>query len=137
MAMNRGDLWLVRGLAKLLEWMTWLCTLPLMLLLGLLVGQVVYWLAEARWIRATLCTLNNYLGAPNIPKVNQFVAHELDRSEVNTGARGVDVILSYLINDMPLLLSGAAISMGGLILFIWAHQGLMDTADRIERQSQT
>jgi hypothetical protein len=134
--MDRGDLWLVRGLAKIVEWLAWLCTLPLVLLLGLLVGEVFFWLFEAHWVRLTICTLYGYLNAPADKQVNQFLAHELDRCDVNTGARGVDLIVNYVLNEMPAFLSVSALSIFGLFLFIFMHQTLTDSIEKIEREAE-
>jgi hypothetical protein len=134
--MNKSDLWLWRGLTNITVWMTWLFGLPLALLLGLLIGEGFYWLAEAHWIRVTLCTLGNYMASPNIPKVNQFVAHELDRCDVDTGARGLDLILNYCLNEASVFLSVAVVSILGMCVFIWLSELANDNADRIERSDQ-
>lgn len=134
--MLKGELWLVRGLAKITEWLTWLCTAPLMLLLGLLVGEVFYWLFEAHWIRVTLCTLGAFFSAPADKNVNKFLAHEFDRCDVDTGARGVDLMVNYVLNEMPVFLSLSALSLIGLILFIAMHATLRVSIERDEREAE-
>jgi hypothetical protein len=122
--MGKAELAFYRALTNVLIWMTWLCAVPLVFLGGLLIGEVFYWLAEAHWVRVTLCTLGNYLGAPNIPKVNQFVAHEMDRCDVGTGARGLDLIINCVLNELPAFISLAATITGAI------YTGFSDLPDR-------
>jgi hypothetical protein len=132
--MHKGDLLLWRGLANLTVWITWLFALPLALLFGLLVGEVFYWLAEAHWIRVTLCTLGNYMASANIPKVNQLLAHESDRCFMDTGARGLDMILNYCLNEASVFLSVSVVSILGVCLGVGLSGAAETTVDEIERR---
>jgi hypothetical protein len=123
-----------RGLTNLLVWIVWLFLLPLVLLFGLLIGEVFYWLSEAHWTRVTLCTLGNYMAAPNIPGVNQFVAHELDQCDVSTGALGLDIILNYVLNELTVFLSVPLISFWGIAIFVWLSGATDAAAIEIERR---
>jgi hypothetical protein len=76
------------------------------------------------------------MASPNIPKVNQFVAHELDRCDVDTGARGLDLILNYCLNEASVFLSVPVVSILGMCVFIWLSELANDNADRIERSDQ-
>lgn len=103
-----------------------------MVLLGLLVGEVFYWLVEARWMRVTLCTLSNVMTSPS-KQSNEFIAHEFDRCDVATGARGFDLILNYFINDLSVFLSLSAVSFIGIGLGVYFQAVCIDAADRVER----
>jgi hypothetical protein len=92
--------------------------LSLMSLLFYLIGETVYWLLTAHWMRITLCTFGTTMAAPKIPNVNQGLAHELDRCDVETGARGLDLILSYVVNDISAFLWVSAASVLSVVLFV-------------------
>jgi hypothetical protein len=132
--MGRAELGFYRGVTTLCIWATWLSALPLVFLGGLLIGEVFYWLAQAHWMRVTLCTLGNYASAPNIPGVNQFVQHELDRCDVNSGARGLDIILNYALNDLSVFMSLTALSFAGIFVFVYLAESAGRAADDIERR---
>jgi hypothetical protein len=132
--MSKAELGFYRGLTTLFIWMTWLCWFPMIFLGGLLIGEIFYWLSEAQWIRVTLCTLGNYATPRNIPGVNQFVQHELDRCDVNTGARGVDIILNYALNELSVFISLTALSFVGIFIFYYLAESVGEAADEMERK---
>jgi hypothetical protein len=103
-------------------------------LAGILIGNVFHWLYDAHWMRVTLCTLGNYASDRNIPGVNQLVQHEADRCDMDTGARGLDIILNYALNDVSAFISLGALSFVGISIFYFLAESVGETADNIERK---
>jgi hypothetical protein len=86
--------------------------------------------------RVTLCTLGNYASDRDIPGVNQLVQHEADRCDADTGARGLDIILNYALNDVSAFISLGALSFVGISIFYFLAESVGETADNIERKAK-
>ena len=86
---------------------------------------------KAHWIRITLCTLGN-AARETRTHGNVFVLHELDRCDVDTGAKGLDLILNYYVNELSLFVSVPIYSILGMIVFGWLAGKWGNRADEIE-----
>jgi hypothetical protein len=58
------------------------------------------------------------MGVLKLHRVNQALVHELDRCDVDTGARGLDLMLNYVLNDISAFLWISAASILGVVLFV-------------------
>ena len=89
------ELWFYRGLQNIAVWVGAVVFLiPSLFLSVFLMGEAFQWFDKAHWIRITLCTLGN-AARETRTHGNVFVLHELDRCDVDTGAKGLDLILNY------------------------------------------
>jgi hypothetical protein len=64
--------------------------------------------------------------------VNQFLAHEFDRCDLATSARGLDLILNYLVNELSAFISVSVVSIFGLLLCRYLSEVSDGAAFRIE-----
>ena len=65
--------------------------IPSLFLSVFLMGEAFQWFDKAHWIRITLCTLGN-AARETRTHGNVFVLHELDRCDVDTGAKGLALL---------------------------------------------
>ena len=132
--MSKLELWFYRGLANITQWVSVVVFLmPSLFLLIFLMREGLYWLGKAEWIRITLCTLGNAMGSANPdPHVNVFVLHQFDRCDVNTGVKGLDLILNYYINELPLFVSVPIYTILGMIVSGWLAGKFIGHADKIQ-----
>src|SRR6516162_4629963 len=105
--------------------------IPSLFLSVFLMGEAFQWFDKAHWIRITLCTLGN-AARETRTHGNVFVLHELDRCDVDTGAKGLDLILNYYVNELSLFVSVPIYSILGMIVFGWLAGKWGNPADEIE-----
>jgi hypothetical protein len=131
--LSKLELWFWRGLQNVVAWggvvvFIW----PSFFLLIFLVGEGLYWFSEGKWIRMTLCTFDSAMRSWPDPYVNIFVLHQFDRCDVDTGAKGLDIVLNYYVNELSLFVSVPIYSFVGMAVFGWLAGKLGDRADKVE-----
>jgi hypothetical protein len=65
--MSKAELWFYRKVSRGATSGAILFVMPSLFLLVFLMGECIYWLSNAHWIRITLCTLGNFMRWGNRP----------------------------------------------------------------------
>jgi hypothetical protein len=111
--------WFWRGIATVIAWIG--CIYALLLPSVIFIMQCLDWLGNDRWVHLTLCNFDDWMKlTPKHPDYPSEIIETIRCDVSMPGWKGLEHVVSYLVNDGSIYLSIPILAAPALCVLIWA-----------------